>query len=163
MTPSQQSETELDSKILLKRISRLLYDFLIKSSRQEGKQRFKHLLESEPFFVAEMQRDDGANIKIMLKLDYSEFAGELLFGNFKHYLSQLIGHIEKAVDSKEDVHLREEVNGKRFLFGTPAALDIDGQFNVLMLSMNLENPVELIIELLFFEPGQFRQQGQENL
>jgi len=163
MTTSSDDDNLLDSKLLLDSAARLLYDFLIKSSRSDAKKRFKQLLQSEPFFVAEIQRDGGSNLNVMLKLDYSEFRGELLFGNFKLYLSQLIEHMGKAVESKEDIHLRQEVKGQRFLFGTPAALEIDGQLNVLMLSMNLGNSGEITIELLFFEPGQFKQQRQVDL
>lgn len=117
--------------------------------------RFKNLTDMQQHFVAEMPTSADSTARVNLKLDYSEYRGDLNFTGFKKFLTQLIGLLAQALDGDDDIPLRQEAQAQRYLISLPAAIEIDDQLNVLMMGFDLRDLNEITIELLFFDPTQF--------
>ena len=156
MNTSTEKEISIDTRDLLENAIKVIYDYLIAPGKNEAKKRFRSLLNADPQIVAEMPAKDGSKVKLMLQLDHSEFRGRLIYRNFKKYLAQLVGIIKQALASNDTIPTRKEKQGQRFIVNIPAVLQFDSQMNVLILGINLQNPDGIIIELLFFEPTQFK-------
>lgn len=154
MNQSDKQNSAFETQSLLKSTAALLQDFLVNPSKHDGKMRFKKLVESDQQFVAEMPTLQGETTKINLILDQSEYIGTLKYSVFKQFVSQLVSSIIQALE-KDTVTLRKEKNGQRYLLNSPAALEFDGQLNVMMLGLNLLDRNEITLELQFFEPSQF--------
>lgn len=161
MNNTTETDFSFDTKDLLESTADLLYDYLVRSSKHDGKMRFKKLNETEQHFVAEMPTRDGSSAKIYLKLDQSEFIGELKFTTFKNFIGRLLGLIAHTLKENKDIPIREEAKGQHILLDLPAAMKSDNQLNVLMLSFNLQQVNEITLELMFFEPTQFDNSNSE--
>jgi hypothetical protein len=158
MNTSTQSIFSFDARDLLESAVGLLHDYLIKPGKPDGRKRFKKLKATDQHFVAEMPTGEAATVKVMLSLDYSEFIGRLNFNTFKTFLEQLLALIAQALKNEEEILLRQEQKGQRFVISLPAIMEFYGQPNVLMLGLNLRKENEITLELLFFEPSQFEQE-----
>ncbi|MCH2578592.1 MAG: hypothetical protein MK003_09590 [Pseudomonadales bacterium] len=153
---SDKIEFAVDTKDLIQNSIQLLFDYLINSSKHDAKNRFNKLIECDRHVISEMDLEFGVPIQIMLSLDHSEFNGELNFANFQKYLAQLVGLLAMTLENGEELLLREEKNTNRFLVELAAPVDGDEQRNILMLGFNLQSAAVVILELMFFEPSQFR-------
>ncbi len=138
-------------------VVRLLYDYLLAADHVIARERFDNLLEPGSQSVAEMTAGEESNIEVRLALDTSEFVGKFEFKAFVHFLSHLLTTLTKVQEQGDGIPMREERRGQRYVVTVPAALEFEGQLNVMMLGFDLRAPRELVVELLFFEPGQFRE------
>lgn len=157
MNTATKNEFSFNTVDLLESSAGLLFDYLLRPSKHDGKMRFKKISETEQQFVASMPTNEGGTANIHLRLDSSEYRGLLNFNIFKQFLSHLVGLIAQALKEGSELSLRPAEGEQRFLLDLPAALEIEDQLNVMMLGFNLEKENEITLELLFFEPKQFQK------
>ena len=156
MNSTDTDSTPVDMDDLTASAIRLVYDYLIGAEPGDARQRFEALCASSPRSDAKMAANPETEVDILLSLDASEFVGNLDFECFQHFVSHLSGTLSQLQDTGESVPVKEETRGQRYVVTVPAALEIDGQLNVMLLGFDIREEKQIIVELLFFEPTQFK-------
>ena len=103
----------------------------------------------------------GVKIPIKLELDRSEYKGQFNFPNFELSLNAMLQkfqtEVRKDKDLKELRTLTNEATGG-IVFNLPSGVEIQGNLNVMMLSME-PSAESLVIRLIFVDSAQFQEQG----
>jgi len=157
MQSTEQYSVTVGIEDLINNVIKLLYDYLLGREPKINLQRFDELKTGEIQSVASTPRDDDKHIEVLLSLNQIEFVGILNFEAFQQFTSHLLDLLRNTQTSNQTLPIREEAAGQRFLVSIPAALEIQQQLNVLMLGFDLKEENQIHIELLFFEPSQFKE------
>lgn len=157
MQSTEQYSVTVGIEDLINNVVKLLYDYLLGREPKINLQRFDKLKTGEIQSVASTPRDDDKHIEVLLSLNQIEFVGILNFEAFQQFTSHLLDLLRNTQTSNQTLPIREEAAGQRFLISIPAALEIQQQLNVLMLGFDLKEENQIHIELLFFEPSQFKE------
>jgi hypothetical protein len=157
MQSTEQYSVTVGIEDLINNVIKLLYDYLLGREPKINLQRFDELKTGEIQSVASTPRDDNKHIEVLLSLNQIEFVGILNFEAFQQFTSHLLDLLRNTQTSNQTLPIREEAAGQRFLVSIPAALEIQQQLNVLMLGFDLKEENQIHIELLFFEPSQFKE------
>lgn len=139
----------------------LLHRAFGESTRLAAKHRYQHLESGKTVYLATVRMDDGSELKVNTRLDSSELQGKLNFGAFRQLVAQLLTACARQIDSKQPLNTFSDQDAKRWIYLIPAHYQSDVALNMLVLGVNLRQPGELTIELMFVDPTQFMSQQQE--
>jgi len=138
----------------------LLHKAFGESTRLLAKHRFQYLEGGKAIYLATVQMEDKSELKVNLKLECSELKGKLNFGGFRQLIAQLLAGCARQLDSKQPLNTFSDQDAKRWIYLIPALYQSDVAVNMLVLGVNMRQPGELTIELMFVDPAQFKLHDQ---
>lgn len=143
----------------------VLHQMLIDVPRTVGKRLFRELEAGKRVALTQLQMEDGGSVRLDLKLDHSEFRGNLNFSVFRDSLVALLARLAEILrdenQSLSAMRLLDEsgvANSERRLYSVPGVVASAGVVNVLMLGASpaAGEPV-VLMELMYIDPEQFAQ------
>jgi len=147
----------ISSEKLLTIAINLLHQAFGETTRLLAKRRFQYLEEGKSVYLADVRMEDASMLKVNVKLERSELRGRLNFSAFRQLVTRLLGACAEQIDTKQPLNIFSESDEKRWVYLIPALYQSDIAVNMLVLAVNLRQPGELTMELMFVDPEQFRQ------
>lgn len=129
---------------------------LIDAGRTEAKRHFKELEAGRELFLTEIAMPDKSTLRVRLQLMAQEYNGQLNYSAFKSQLQMLSAELVKVVQAKSEPIVMSGDNGRQLMFNIPAISHIDGEFNAFVLGADLRRRGELVLQLMFIDPNQYR-------
>jgi hypothetical protein len=155
--PLYRNQTITLDKLLTISIN-LLHQAFGDTTRLLAKRRFQYLESGKSVYLATVRMDDGSELKVNVKLDRTELQGKLNFSAFRQLLAQLVGACAQQLESGQPLNTFSDQDEKRWVYLIPALYYSDAALNMLVAGVNMRQPGELTIELMFVDPEQFRKQ-----
>jgi hypothetical protein len=146
----------IDASSVLAISANLFKTCLLDAGRTEAKRYFKELEAGRELYLTEMTMADKSAIRVRLQLMPQEFRGQLNFSAFKLQLQMLCAELVKVITAKSEPIVLSDDSGRQLMFNIPAISNIDGDFNALLLGADLRRSGELILQLMFIDPEQYR-------
>lgn len=140
---------------LLAVATNLLIKSFLECPRVEAKRRYRALDAGKRVLLTELRQDDGGRLRAVLSLDRSELRGKLNFGLLRDLVARLVSNFATALQQKQPLQSFSDGERQRLLFLLPAAVEAGDQADMLVLCLNVGQPGELGLELLFIDPEQF--------
>lgn len=155
---TEQQSINIDARKLFNLGANLLVAAFVRQKPEAAKKLFKDLKQGIKVSSGQLTSENsGAVIPIKLELDRSEYRGQFNFPNFDIAIRSLLQKFETEVrkdkELKELRTLTNEANGG-VLFNLPSGVEIDGEINVLMMSVEPHDDC-LVVRLMFMDPAQF--------
>tara|TARA_R110001592_G_scaffold6774_12_gene36842 strand:- start:3020 stop:3499 length:480 start_codon:yes stop_codon:yes gene_type:complete len=147
---------KIDASSVLAIAANLFKTCLLDAGRTEAKRYFKELEAGRELYLTEMTMTDKSTIKVRLQLMPQEFRGQLNFSAFKLQLQMLCAELVKVIQAESEPIVMSDDSGRQLMFNIPAISNIDGDFNALLLGADLRRNGELILQLMFIDPEQYR-------
>jgi len=137
--------------------AKVLNSGFLSGSRDRAKQEFKKLKQGNVIEVGNVSMGQITNAPFKLQLDYSEFVGPGFgFDSFSAALTSMLRHTESAFKAEKDLNvLMNDEQSEMVLGALPGVVQHEGQTNVMMMSFSFRQPPDIILKLMFVEPGQF--------
>ncbi|MDB6060444.1 MAG: hypothetical protein JWM78_547 [Verrucomicrobiaceae bacterium] len=136
----------------------LLHQAFGDTTRLLAKRRFQYLENGKSVYLAHVKMEDDSQLKVNVKLERSELKGKLNFSAFRQVVAHLLGACAQQIESKQQLNTFSDTDEKRWIYLIPALYQSDVAQNMLVLGVNLRQPGELTLELMFVDPTQFQQQ-----
>ncbi|MCZ6526544.1 MAG: hypothetical protein O6928_08355 [Gammaproteobacteria bacterium] len=97
-------------------------------------------------------------------MDYSEYKGPGFgFDSFIAALKSMLRHTETAFKEKKDLNmLSSQDKSEHVLAALPGIVQREQQINVMMMSFSFSQSPDIILKLMFVEPGQFNLASNDN-
>jgi len=157
---------EIDINIveLLKVAANILQAGFITSPRVKARREFKKLKQGKSIKVATLNIGKLKDAPFKLQLDYSEYKGPG-FGldSFIAALKSMLRHTETAFKEEKDLNiLTSQDQNELVLAALPGVVKRDEQINVMMMSFSFSQTPDIILRLMYVEPGQFNLTGNGN-
>ncbi|WP_415242585.1 hypothetical protein [Zhongshania sp.] len=146
----------MDASSVLAIAANLFKTCLLDAGRTEAKRYFKELESGRELYLTEMTMTDKSTIRVRLQLMLQEFRGQMNFSAFKLQLQMLCAELVKVIPAESEPIVMSDDSGRQLMFNIPAISNIDGDFNVLLLGADLRRNDELILQLMFIDPEQYR-------
>jgi hypothetical protein len=129
---------------------------LLDAGRTEAKRYFKELEAGRELYLSELSLSDKSKLRVRLQLMPQEFRGHLNFSAFKLQLQMLCAELAKVVTAKSEPIVMSDDAGGQLMFNIPALSHIDGNLNAFLLGADLRRKGELVLQLMFIDPDQYR-------
>ncbi len=125
--------------------------------RAHARQEFKKLKQGKSIKLATLNIGQLKDVPFKLQLDYSEYKGPGFgFDSFLTALKSMLRHTETAFKEKKDLNmLSSQDQGEMVLAALPGIVRREDQINVMMMSFSFRQTPDIILKLMFVEPGQF--------
>ncbi len=125
--------------------------------RAHAKQEFKKLKQGKSIKVATLNIGQLKNAPFKLQLDYSEYKGPGFgFDSFIAALDSMLRHTEIAFRQEKDLNMLTDQNQRELVLAAlPGIVRREEQINVMMMSFSFSQAPDIILKLMFVEPGQF--------
>ena len=146
----------LDAPSVLAIAVNLFKTCLLDAGRTEAKRYFKDLDAGRELYLTEMAMPDKSTLRVRLQLMQQEFRGNLNFSAFKLQLQMLCAEIVKVIKAESEPIVMSDDSGRQLMFNIPAISNLDGDFNALVLGADLRRSGELVLQLMFIDPEQYR-------
>jgi hypothetical protein len=159
---TEQQGINIDARKLFNLGANLLVAVFKNQSPENAKKLFKDLKQGLSVSSGELSgATSGVKIPIKLEMDRSEYKGQFNYPNFELSLNAMLQkfqtEVRKDKDLKELRTLTNEATGG-IVFNLPSGVEIQGNLNVMMLSME-PSAESLVIRLIFVDSAQFQEQG----
>ncbi len=143
--------------------SKLQTHFLT-GSRGDAKQEFKKLKQGKRIKLASMNISHLEDVPLNLQLDYSEYKGPGFgFDSFIAALMSMLRNTETALKEKKDLNiLSSQDQSELVLAAVRGTIRREEQINVMLMSLCFSQLPDIIIKLMFVDPGQFEIAGNAN-
>lgn len=118
--------------------------------KPSAKRLFKLLVHgTEAPFIAIDSTETG-QIKSVLRLDLSAFAGKLNFRIFRAALAAHLYRIDQALAQGDDCNVFvDQKNAGRFVYNLPGVTDVNGHVNALVTGVEVTDPGHFVVNVLF--------------
>ena len=158
---AQQQAINIDARKLFNLGANLLVAGFKNQSPENAKKLFKELKQGVSVKSGELTGEPSCvKIPIRLELDRSEYKGQFNFPNFELSLNAMLQKFKTEVRKDKELKdlrtLTNEATGG-IVFNLPTGVEIQGNLNVLMLSME-PSANSLAVRLIFVDSTQFQQQ-----
>ena len=150
----------LDAPSVLAIAVNLFKTCILDVGRTEAKRYFKELEAGRELYLTEMSMPDKSKLRVRLQLMPQEFNGHLNFSAFKLQLQMLCAEIVKVIKAESEPIVMSDDSGRQLMFNIPAISHIDGDFNALVLGADLRRAGELVLQLMFIDPEQYRKKEE---
>ncbi len=149
--------TEIDVVRIVNIAAKLLHSLFLTGPKARAKKEFKKLKQGNSIEVGTVTMGKFNNAPFRLKMDYSEFKGPGFgFDSFTAALNSMLRHTEAAFKEEKDLNvLMNEDQSELVLAALPGIVQHDGQTNVMMMSFSFSQTPDVVLKLMFVEPGQF--------
>lgn len=94
---------------------------------------------------------------LRLALDYSEFVGPFSFPAFRQALAAMLQQLGKTLQAKADLNVLTNPDNNSMLIHQPGVIQVNGQYNVLVLAIVPGGPKEIVLKLMFVDPNQYEK------
>ncbi len=151
---------EIDINIveLLKVAANILQAGFITSPRVQAKREFKKLKQGKSIKVATLNIGKLKDTPFKLQLDYSEYKGPG-FGldSFIAALESMLRQTETAFNQEKDLNMLTDHDQREVVLAAlPGIVRREEQINVMMMSFSFNQTPDIVLKLMFVEPGQFK-------
>jgi hypothetical protein len=126
--------------------------------RLDAKRRYQFLESGRTVFLIKVRMEDGSELEVNLRLDRSELRGKLNFSAFRELVGNLLIAQAQKLNEKQPLNVFSNTEEQRWVFLIPAVHGAGETVNMLVLAIELSQPGELLLELMFIDPSQFEQQ-----
>ena len=136
---------------LLAAINENLNNRFYAASRAESKQAYQQLIAGQtvPFMLIGVE--DGAQIQCDLKLDDSEFVGNISYSKFRKALAMMMLGIKNRLEAEQNLNLMQSDAGDT-LFNIPGVHQDEDGANVIVCGISQNGPGRAFINLMFLDP-----------
>ncbi len=161
---NEKPEIDINIVPILNVAADILQTGFITGPRVHAKQEFKKLKQGKSIKVATLNIGQLKDAPLKLQLDYSEYKGPGFgFDSFIAALTSMLRRTETAINEEEDLNmLSSENQGELVLAALPGVVRREEQINVMMMSFSFSQAPDIILKLMFVEPGQFNFAGNAN-
>lgn len=146
----------------------ILHQAFVVAKENEAKTRLKELKAGKSVKIGALTltakpREDGAAVPppiempLRLALDYSEFVGPFNFPAFRQALAAMLQRIGKTMKDKGDLNILTNPQNNSALVHQPGVINSNGQFNVLVLTIEPAANKDIVLRLMFVDPNQYEQ------
>ncbi|MEX1667691.1 hypothetical protein AB4876_02135 [Zhongshania guokunii] len=149
-------KVKMDAPSVLAVAATLFKTGILDAGRTEAKRYFRELEAGRELILSDMAMPDKSKLRIKLQLLPQEFRGNLNFSAFKEHLLFLTAELAKVVKAQSEPIVMSDDSGGQLLFNIPALTYIDGVLNALVLGADLRRSGELVLQLMFIDPDQYR-------
>ena len=149
-------KVNMDTSSVLTISVNLFKTCLLDVGRTEAKRYFKELEAGRELFLTKMDMPDKSTVRVRLQLMPEEFRGHLNFSAFKLQLQMLCAELVKVIQTKSEPIVMSDDSGQQLVFNIPAISHIDGHLNALVWAADLRRSGELVLQLMFIDPEQYR-------
>ncbi len=132
--------------------------------RLSARQKFKKLKQGNSIKIATLNIGQLKDASLKLQLDYSEYKGSGFgFDSFIAALKSMLRHTETVLKEKKDLNMLSNMNqSEHVLAALPGIVRRGEQINVMMMNFSFSQVPDIILKLMFVEPGQFNLTGNSN-
>ncbi len=157
----ENPEIDINIVSLLNIAAGILQTGFLIDPRAHAKQKFKKLKQGNSIKVATLNMGQLKDAPLKLQLDYSEYKGPGFgFDIFIAALKSMLRHTETAFKEKKDLNmLTSQDQGEVVLAALPGIVQREQQINVMLMSFSFNQAPDIILKLMFVEPGQFNLAG----
>ncbi len=157
----ENPEIDINIVSLLNIAAGILQTGFITGPRVSARQKFKKLKQGNSIKVATLNLGQLKDAPLKLQLDYSEYQGPGFgFDSFIVALKSMLRHTEAAFKKEKDLNmLTSQDQNEVVLAALPGIVQREQQINVMLMSFSFNQAPDIILKLMFVEPGQFNHAG----
>ncbi len=158
---NENPEIDINIVQILNVAASILQTGFLTGPRAHAKQEFKKLKQGKSIQVATLNIGPLKDAPFKLQLDYSEYKGSGFgFDSFIAALKSMLHHTETVLKEKKDLNMLSNMNqNEHVLAALPGIVQRGEQINVMMMSFSFSQVPDIILKLMFVEPGQFNLAG----
>ncbi len=130
------------------------------NSRVNAKRTFRDALEGQVLRLPALAMPDKSEISLKLKIDASNFNGDLSFSYFRNHLGALLSRISEQMKEGASVPILSAGDGVQRIVNIPVGHAKGDEVNVLAMGFDVRH-AEIMIKLLYVDPEQFKPKGEE--
>ncbi len=158
MSSRSYQTQQVSETVLLNVLATILVKSFHDCPRVEAKQRFRALEEGKRIFLTKWQMEDGTSVDVTMRLDRSELRGPLNFSLLRKLTGVLVTNFATILKEEKPVRTLATEDGTQTMFMPPAIGMQAGHLNAMGAAVHTGYPGELVVDLQFLDPDQFRQQ-----
>ena len=153
--------TDINIVQVLNVAASILQTGFLTAPRVHAKQEFKKLKQGKSIQVATLNIGPLKDVPFKLQLDYSEYKGSGFgFDSFIAALKYMLLQTETVLKEKKDLNMLSNMNqSEHVLAALPGIVQRREQINVMMMNFSFSQVPDIILKLMFVEPGQFNLAG----
>lgn len=157
--PRYQSQPVPQEKFLTVAVN-LLQQYFVEAARTDADTTYRQLVHGDPVHLTNVRMDDGSTSCFNVKLDCSEYRGDLDYVAFRDSLATLIANFVYALNDAREINVfNAQQNDDSMLFGVTAVTLDDDQPNVMVLGSEFCRVAgEVMLNLMYLDPSQFVEQ-----
>lgn len=163
---SSYKSFSLPPKQLLVVSGNVLLQSVLDAPRADAKRVFNEISGGKQLPLVKVRMDDDTDVMFELSLDQSEWRGPRLnFKEFRNSLAGLLHSVGEHAEAEAKVQVFTEKQTGAMLFGIPGFTQVEGELNVMMMSVNLRKPGCIQLSLMYVDPDQFKRDkpaGEDN-
>ncbi len=139
----------------------ILQSGFLTGPRAQARKEFKKLKQGKSIKLATLNIGQLKDAPFKLRLDYSEYKGPGFgFDSFIAALESMLRHTESALKDKKDLNmLINQKQSEVVLAAVPGIVRREQQSNVMMMNFSFIQAPDIILKLMFVDPGQFNLAG----
>ncbi len=158
---NENPEIDINIVQILNVAASILQTGFLTGPRAHAKQEFKKLKQGKSIQVATLNIGPLKDAPFKLQLDYSEYKGSGFgFDSFIVALISMLRHTEIVLKEEKDLNMLTNMNqSEHVLVALPGIVRRGEQINVMMMNFSFGQVPDIILKLMFVEPGQFNLAG----
>ena len=140
----------------------LLHKAFIEATRTVSKRLFRQLETGDEVAVTQLELDDKQTVQLLMKLDASEYRGDLNFSAFRDSVAALLTELVTTLQEEGALRTLQATEadapvGETHLLAAMGPTQHGADINVLMVSLSPSQVQPAItVSLLYMNPDQFR-------
>ena len=157
----ENPEIDINIVQILNAAASILQTGFLTGPRAHARQEFKKLKQGKSIKVATLNIGQLKDAPFKLQLDYSKYKGPGFgFDSFIAALESMLRHTETALKEKKDLNmLSNQKQSEVVLTAVPGIIRREQQNNVMMMNFSFIQAPDVILKLMFVDPGQFNLAG----
>ncbi len=158
---TENPEININIVQILNAAVRILQAGFLTGPRAQTRHDFKKLKQGKNIGVATLNIGQLKDAPFKLQLDYSEYKGPGFgFDTFIAALESMLRHTETAFKEEKDLNMLTNRNQSEVVLAVlPGIVRREEQINVMMMSFSFSQAPDIILKLMFVDPGQFSFAG----
>ena len=158
---NENPEMDINIVQILNVAASILQTGFLTGPKAHAKQKFKKRKQGKSIKVATLNVGQLKDAPFKLQLDYSEYKGPGFgFDIFIAALTSILCHTETAFKEGKDLNMLTNQNQSELVLAAlPGVVRREEQINVMMMSFSFSQAPDIILKLMFVDPGQFSLAG----
>ena len=157
----ENPQNDINIVQILNAAASILQTGFLTGPRAHARQEFKKLKQGKSIKVATLNIGQLKDAPFKLQLDYSEYKGPGFgFDIFIAALESMLRRTETALKKKKDLNMLVNQNQSEVVLAAlPGIVRREEQNNVMMMNFSFIQAPDIILKLMFVDPGQFNLAG----
>jgi hypothetical protein len=152
---NEKQTIDLNLIELVNLAAKILSSVFINAPKDKAKPVFKGIKQGKTLPLGTIKIQDKLEPKLQLALDYSEFRGPgFNYDVFEASLKAVLAQISRKFQEKGDLNILNSENGS-LVIHLPGVVQLNDQFNVLVMALELGNMETITIKLMYVDPDQY--------